>query len=122
MMHTVRKLVVVGDRVLITPEDPNETTKSGLFLPPGVQEKEKIQGGFVVKTGPGYAIPNPNFEDEPWSTSKEAIKYVPLQAEEGDYAIFMRSQGIEIEFENESYIIVPQSGILLLVRNEVMTE
>ena len=118
-MHSVKKLIVVGDRVLVTPEDPNQKTKSGLFLPPGIEEKEKIQGGYVVKIGPGYAIPNPNFEDEPWSAKRDPIKYIPLQAEEGDYAIFLRSQGIEIEFEDRRYIIIPHAAILVLVRNEI---
>ena len=121
-MRTVKKLIVVGDRVLISPEDPNATTKSGLYLPPGVQEKEKIQGGYVAKVGPGYAIPNPNFEEELWSERKEQVKYLPLQAEEGDYAIFIRSQSLEIEFDGQQYIIVPQSAILVLVRNEIVGE
>ena len=121
-LRTTKKLIVVGDRVLIMPEDPTATTKSGLYLPPGVQEKEKIQGGYVVKVGPGYAIPNPNFEDEPWSQKKEPTKYIPLQAEEGDYAIFLRAQGIEIEFDNERYIIVPHAAILVLVRKEIVGE
>lgn len=119
-MRTLNKLIVVGDRVLITPEDPNSMTKSGLYLPPGVQEKEKIQGGYIVRVGPGYAVPNPNFEDEPWSKKSEPMKYIPLQAEEGDYAIFVRSQSIEIEFDNEKYLIVPHSAILVLVRKEVI--
>ena len=118
-MRASRKLIVVGDRVLIAPEDPNETTKSGLYLPPGIHEKEKIQGGYVFKVGPGYAVPNPDHEDEPWSKKTEPAKYIPLQVEEGDYAIFVRSQGIEIEFDNRRYLIVPQSAILVLVRNEV---
>ncbi len=121
-MRTTKKLIVVGDRVLITPEDPNEMTKSGLYLPPGVQEKEKIQGGYIVKVGPGYPLANPAAEDEPWAPKKDPIKYIPLQAEEGDYAIFLRSQGIEIEFEGERNIIVPQSAILMLVRNEIFNE
>jgi len=71
-----------------------------------------------VKVGPGYPVPNPSFIDqEPWSTaSKDPVKYIPLQAEEGDYALFLRDQSIEIEFESKRYLIVPQSGILLLIR------
>jgi chaperonin GroES len=111
------ELIVVGDRVLITPDDPSQRTKSGLYLPPGVEDKEKVQCGYVVKVGPGYAMPNPNFDDEPWSARRDPIKYIPLQAEEGDFAIFLRTQGVEIDFRGERYIIVPQAAILLLVRN-----
>jgi co-chaperonin GroES (HSP10) len=56
-----KKLIVIGDRVLIRPAKPNERTETGLFLPPGVQEREKVQQGYVIKTGPGYAIPLPFF-------------------------------------------------------------
>ena len=41
--NKLRKLVVVGDRVLIKPRKEDNKTASGLYLPPGVQEKEKIQ-------------------------------------------------------------------------------
>ena len=121
-MRSVQKLIIVGDRVLITPEDPADMTKSGLYLPPGVQEKEKIQGGYVVKIGPGYPIPNPDMSDEPWAPKKDPVRYIPLQAEEGDYAIFLRSQGIEIEFEGKQFLIVPQAAILALMRQEIVDE
>ena len=52
-----KKLVVIGDRVLIRPSKPNERTDTGLYLTPGVQEKEKVQQGYIIKTSPGYAIP-----------------------------------------------------------------
>jgi len=48
-----KKLIVIGDRVLIRPSRPDDRTASGLYLPPGVQEKEKVQQGYIVKTGPG---------------------------------------------------------------------
>src|SRR6202022_5187717 len=85
-----KKLVVIGDRVLIRPTKPNERTESGLYLPPGVQEREKVQQGYVIKTGPGYAIPMPP-EDEAWKREDEQVKYIPLQAKEGDLAIFLLS-------------------------------
>src|ERR1700754_4009926 len=112
-----KKLVVIGDRVLIRPSRPHERTASGLYLPPGVQEKEKVQQGYVIKTGPGYAIPMP-VEDEPWKGEEEKVKYVPLQAKEGDLAIFLLSGATEVMYESEKYFIVPQSAILLLEREE----
>lgn len=112
-----KKLVVIGDRVLIRPSRPNERTDSGLYLPPGVQEKEKVQQGYIIKTGPGYAIPVP-VDDEPWKTEDEQVKYVPLQAKEGDIAIFLLSAATEVLYEGEKYFIVPQSAILMLEREE----
>ena len=112
-----KKIIIVGDRVLIKPAKPEERTSSGLYLPPGVHEKEKVQQGYVIKTGPGYAIPMP-VDDEPWKNEEDQVKYVPLQAKEGDLAIFLLSGGTEIIYEGEKYVIVPQSAILMLERDE----
>ncbi len=112
-----KKLIVIGDRLLIKPTKPNEQTASGLYLPPGVQEKEKVQQGYVIKTGPGYAIPMP-VETEDWKGEEEQVKYVPLQAREGDLAIFLLSGATEVMYENEKYFIVPQSAVLMLEREE----
>jgi co-chaperonin GroES (HSP10) len=114
-----KKLVVIGDRVLVRPSKGNERTDSGLYLPPGVQEREKVQQGYVIKTGPGYAIPMP-VDDEPWKQSDEQVKYIPLQAREGDIAIFLVSGATEVQYEGEKYFIVPQSAILMLEREEDM--
>jgi len=116
-LKNIQKFIVVGDRVLIRPEEESSRTVSGLYLPPGVSEKEKIQSGYIVKAGPGYPMAS-NIEDEPWKESKEPVKYIPLQAKEGDLAIFLRKEAYEIEFEKEKFLIVPQSAILLLIRND----
>ncbi|QCK13312.1 co-chaperone GroES [Mangrovivirga cuniculi] len=113
-----KRLIVVGDRVLIKPVKAEEKTASGLFLPPGVREKEKIQTGYVMKTGPGYPIPMPGEEEELWKGEKESIKYIPLQAREGDLAIFLQKGAVELEYDNEKYFIVPQASILMLEREE----
>jgi chaperonin GroES len=118
-----KQLIVVGDRVLVLPDDSRQKTNFGLYLPQGIEEKEKIQGGYVVKTGPGYPLPDPSsISDEPWSAVKQDAKYLPLQVEEGDYVLFLRKTSIEIEFENKKYLIVPQSGILLIVRDDILNQ
>jgi co-chaperonin GroES (HSP10) len=111
-------MVVVGDRTLVIADNERDRTEHGLYLPPGVKEREKVQGGYVVNVGPGYPIPNPNYLDqESWSTApKEPVKYIPLQAEVGDYAIFLKDQAVEIEVDGTKYLIVPQAAILLLLR------
>ncbi|MDH5603725.1 MAG: co-chaperone GroES family protein [Cyclobacteriaceae bacterium] len=116
--NKLKKLIVVGDRVLIKPKKQSEKTNSGLFLPPGVQEKEKIQSGYVIKAGPGYPIPLAAEEDELWKSKEDNVRYVPLQAKEGDLAIFIQKGAIEVIYDNEKYFIVPQSSILMLEREE----
>lgn len=117
----LKKFIVVGDRVLIKPKS-QQKTKSGLYLPPGVSENETIHSGYVVKVGPGYPIPAITESEEPWKASNDNVKYVPLQPKEGDVAVYLQKSGWEIEFNNEKYIIIPHSAILLLIRDEGLFE
>jgi co-chaperonin GroES (HSP10) len=116
--NDLNKFIVIGDRVLIQPKTPDQRTKSGLYLPPGVQEKEKLQSGYVLKVGPGYPIPAITDVDEPWKDKSDELKYVPLQPKEGDLAIYIQNNAYEIEFKKEKYVIVPHSAILMLIRDE----
>ncbi|MBN9298381.1 MAG: co-chaperone GroES [Filimonas sp.] len=115
--NKLKKLIIIGDRVLVRPSKSTDRTDSGLYLPPGVQEKEKVQQGYIIKTGPGYAVPVPA-ESESWKGEEEQVKYIPLQAREGDLAIFLLNGATEVMYENEKYFIVPQSSILMLEREE----
>lgn len=117
-----KRLIVVGDRVLIEPEEGEDRTKVGLYLPQTAMENQAVQGGTVVATGPGNAVSPPTeLGDEPWKMGSEAAQaqYVPLQARAGDYAIFFRRAAVEITFEDVRYLVVPQAAILTLVREEV---
>jgi co-chaperonin GroES (HSP10) len=115
--NRLKKLIIIGDRVLVRPTKPNEKTQTGLYLPPGVQEREKVQQGYIIKKGPGYAIPS-STEEESWKAHEEQVKYIPLQAREGDLAIFLLNGATEVMYEGERYFIVPQSAILMLEREE----
>ena len=120
--NKLRNLIVVGDRLLIKPVKEDSKTKGGLLLPPGYKEKEDVQSGYVIKVGPGYPIPVPAEDSEPWKASDEQIKYIPLQAKEGDKAIFMQKGAVEVIFEGEKYYIIPQHSILLLERDDALFE
>lgn len=115
--NKLKNIIVVGDRVLIKPIKEPQKTASGIYLPPGVQEKEKVQSGYIVKAGPGYPIPH-SVEEEDWKPEDEKIKYIPLQAKEGDLAIFLQKEAFEVQYNKEKYFIVPQSSILMLEREE----
>ncbi|MEH0157861.1 co-chaperone GroES family protein [Limibacter armeniacum] len=113
----IKNLIVIGDRVLIKPLTGGNKTKSGLFLPPGVTEQEKVQSGYVIKIGPGYMIPNAGDDyDEPWKDSAETARYMPLQVKEGDMAIFLQKSAIEVKYDEDKYYIVPQHAILMVER------
>jgi len=116
-LNSVDKFIIIGDRVLIKPREMETRTKSGLVLPSTVKEKEEIQSGYIIKTGPGYPIPSQDVE-EPWKEQSNPTKYMGMQAEDGDLAIFLKSRAHEIEFGNEKFLIVPHAAILMLIRDE----
>ena len=115
-----KQLVVVGDRVLIRVEEGEERTKVGLYLPATAADSQAVQGGTVVAIGPGQPLPTvEDHLDEPWRISgAKDTRYVPMQARVGDYALFFRKAAVEITFDNERYLVVPQAAILTLARDE----
>lgn len=119
MADPKKRLIVVGDRVLIQPEAGEDRTKVGLYLPATAVDQQAVQGGTVLATGPGTAVSAPTeLGDEPWKITAAEARYMPLQARVGDYAIFFRKASVEITFEGTRYLVVPQAAILTLVREE----
>ena len=112
----LEKFIMIGDRVLIKPKNQSNRTPSGLYLPPSVQKSENIYSGYIVKIGPGYPLPSMSNDEEPWKD--ERVKYIPLQAKVGDLAVYLLKNGFEIEFNNEKYIILPHSDIMMIIRDD----
>lgn len=121
VIDELKNIIIIGDRVLIQPKSDQEQTKSGLYLPPGVKEKEKIQTGYIIKTGPGIPIPSDGV-DEDWKSEEDKMKFIPLQTQEGDLAVFLIAQAYEVRIKGEKYYIVPQRAILMLERDEGLFE
>lgn len=119
MAHLRKKLIVVGDRILVRPEEGEERTRTGLYLPQTAVGARLAQGGWVVSVGPGLPIPDPmDLTDEPWQRQDQEPRYLPLQAQEGDFVLFLRKAAVEITFEKKDYLIVPNSAVLVLVRED----
>ncbi|MEO7457643.1 MAG: co-chaperone GroES family protein [Gemmatimonadaceae bacterium] len=119
MIRNDKELIVVGDRVLVKVEEGEERTHVGLYLPSTAVDSQAVQGGTIMETGPG--TPMPSFDaaagEEPWKEqARGETRFVPMQARRGDYALFFRKASVEITFENERYLVVPQAAILALVR------
>ncbi len=120
MKSRSKQILIVGDRLLIQPDKGDKTSPAGLYLPPSVVEKQEVKGGIVVEVGPGIALGSPNDSfDEPWKENKSDVKYIPTQAEIGDFALYLGKASIEIEIEKKEYLIVPQSAILILIRDDI---
>ena len=112
-----KRLIVVGDRVLVRAEDGEQRSRVGLYLPPTAMDSQQVQGGDIVATGPGHPMPDlGDASDEPWRQRPRETRYVPMQARIGDYALFFRKAAVEITFEDQRYLVVPQHAILALVR------
>ena len=120
MKSSNKQILVVGDRILIRPDTGESKSPAGLYLPPSVIEKQEVRGGMVVEVGPGIPLSNPDGTlDEPWKEKKTDVKYIPTQAEIGDYALFLGKASIEIKIEKKDYLIVSQSAILILIRDDL---
>jgi len=116
----LENLKVIGDRVLIVPDQGTGKTSSGLYLPPTVTEKENVQGGYVAAVGPGTPMPDPDSGDEPWQPAgnSQGVKYLPMEVEVGDYALYLKKFAIEIKYKEVQYVIVPMAGILVVERED----
>ena len=120
MRHNNKELIVVGDRVLVRLEEGEERTNVGLYLPPTAVDNQAVQGGEIVATGPGLPMPSPDSNvEEPWRITTRETRFLPMQARRGDYALFFRKAAVEITFEGDRYLVVPQAAILALVRDEL---
>ena len=86
------------DRVLIKMCEAEETTKSGIILSSGSQEKPQI--AEVIEVGPGGIVDGEKVE---------------MQVKKGDKVITSKYSGTEVKYEGEDYIIVRQSDILAIV-------
>lgn len=116
-MSDDKRLIVVGDRVLIEPEEGEDRSRVGLYLPASAVDSQAVQAGTIVATGPGTPISAPTeVDDEPWRKIAGEPRFLPVQAELGDYAIFFRRAAVEITYQEKKYLVVPQAAILILLR------
>ena len=120
-MPSIRKeLLVVGDRLLIRPEEGEGRTETGLVLPATALQQQTVRKGRVVEVGPGIPLADPTEIDEPWKKHRPAVaRYLPLQAREGDVALYLEKAAVEVAFEGQRYVVVPHGAVLLLVREEI---
>lgn len=109
-------MIVMGDRVLIRPDDATRT-HSGLFLPQGAHESDGVRSGQVIATGPGQPLPSLTQDyDEPWKEAKGDERFLPMQVKTGDQALFFKKAAVEVRYKGITYLVVPQSAILIVIR------
>ena len=94
------KLSPLGDRVVLTQLEAEETTKSGIVLPGNAQEKP--QQAEVIAVGPGGVVDG---------------KEVEMQVSVGDKVIYSKYAGTEVKLGDEEYIVVRQNDIVAKVED-----
>jgi chaperonin GroES len=115
-----KQLLVVGDRVLVSPEEGDDRTRVGLYLPATAIDSQQVQTGLIVATGPGTPVADlSSLDDEPWKVGTSETRGKGMQAKVGDHAIFFRKAAVEITFEEKKYLVVPQAAILVLIREDL---
>ena len=91
----------LGDRVVVTPKNRDETTKSGIVLPDTV--KEKPQEGKILAAGPGA------FDTDG--------KRVAMDVKKGDKVLYAKYAGTEFKIDGDDLLIVSQKDILAIVED-----
>ena len=87
------------DRILVRPEEGQETTVSGIVIPDTA--KEKPQEGTVLAIGPGKR-----------SDSGELI---PMDVSVGDRVMYSKYGGTEIKVDGEELLILSSRDVLAIV-------
>ena len=88
----------LGSRVLIKMKEGEETTKSGIILASGAQEKPQI--AEVIEVGPGEKIDG---------------KIEPVNVKKGDNVILSKYGGTDVKYEGIDFKIIKEEDILAIV-------
>jgi co-chaperonin GroES (HSP10) len=113
-----RRLLVVGDRVLVRPEEGESMTNAGLILPASVADREEVQTGRVLAVGPGMALPPSNLELDDEKVRAEP-RWVAMQARAGDLVVFSRKAAVDIVVEDDRLVVVPHAALLVILRSDL---
>lgn len=97
MSFRVRPL---ADRVVVQPQEKEEKTRSGIFLP-DTASKEKPQEGSVMAVGEGKLDDNG--------------KRTPVSVQVGDRVLFAKYAGTEVRIDEVDYLILAEKDILAVV-------
>jgi chaperonin GroES len=96
---TSTKIAPLEDRILVRPEEGEETTVSGIVIPDTA--KEKPQEGTVLAVGPGRR--------------SDTGELIPMEVKEGDRVIYSKYGGTEIKQGGEELLILSARDVLAVV-------
>ncbi|HVL64415.1 MAG TPA: co-chaperone GroES [Actinomycetota bacterium] len=96
---TKTTLKPLEDRILVRPEEGEETTASGIVIPDTA--KEKPQQGTVLAVGPGKR--------------SDTGDLIPMDVSEGDRVIYSKYGGTEIKLDGEELLILSARDVLAIL-------
>ena len=91
----------LDDRIVVKPNESEETTASGLVIPDTA--KEKPQQGEVLAVGPGRR-------------SDQTGDIIPVDVAVGDKVVYSKYGGTEITVEGEDLLILNARDVLAKVK------
>ena len=90
----------LDDRIVVRPNEAEQTTVSGLVIPDTA--KEKPQQGEVLAAGPGRR-------------SEQTGEIIPLDVKVGDTVVYSKYGGTEITVGGEDVLILSSRDVLAIV-------
>jgi chaperonin GroES len=96
---TKTNLRPLEDRILVRPEEGEETTVSGIVIPDTA--KEKPQEGTVLAVGVGKR--------------SETGELIPMDVKEGDRVVYSKYGGTEIKLDGEELLILSARDVLAIL-------
>ena len=94
------QLKPLDDRIVVKPNDAEQTTASGLVIPDTA--KEKPQQGSVLAVGPGR-----------WSDDEG--QHFALDVKVGDTVLYSKYGGTEVTIDGEDLLILTSRDVLAIV-------
>ena len=90
------KIQPLDNRVLVKPQEEEETIAGGLVVPPSANDEKRPAMGEVLKLGKG--------------------KDIEFEVKKGDIIYFKKYSPNEIEIKGEQYLIVDAEDILAIIK------
>jgi chaperonin GroES len=90
----------LDDRIVVRPNEAEQTTVSGLVIPDTAKEKPQL--GEVLGVGPGRR-------------SEQSGEIIPLGISKGDTVVYSKYGGTEITIDGEDLLILTSRDVLATV-------
>ncbi|MDQ3955883.1 MAG: co-chaperone GroES [Actinomycetota bacterium] len=99
MATATKTIKPLEDRILVRPDEGEETTASGIVIPDTA--KEKPQEGTILAVGPGKR--------------SDTGELIPMDVSEGDKVVYSKYGGTEIKIDGEDLLILSARDVLAIV-------